>query len=72
MTTNRKIERLTDSAAWLQRKVAQLGAALERLPPPLQRKVAQLGAALQRLPPHRRDLAPLEDPQSKTASNQTL
>ena len=33
MTTNSKVERFTDSASWFRRKVAQLGAALRRLPP---------------------------------------
>ena len=33
MTTNSKVVMLTDSASWFRRKVAQLGAALRRLPP---------------------------------------
>lgn len=33
MTTNSKVERFTDSASWFRRTVAQLGAALKRLPP---------------------------------------
>ena len=33
MTTHSKILRFTDSASWFRRTVAQLGAALKRLPP---------------------------------------
>ena len=33
MPMNSKLLRFTDSAAWFRRTVAQLGAALKRLPP---------------------------------------